>query len=55
MNRYLDMVIFIINYTLKVIMKVINVHHGLIDLLILLNIITDGEGDYIDLLKVQII
>jgi hypothetical protein len=55
MNRYLDMMIFIIDYTLKVIMKVISVYYSLIDLLVLLSIITDREGGYIDLLEVQII
>jgi hypothetical protein len=33
-------------------MKVINVHHNLIDLLILLDITTNGEGGHIDLLEV---
>jgi hypothetical protein len=55
MNRYLDMMIFIIDYTLKVIMKVINVYYDLVDLLILLDIITNREDDYINLLKVQVI
>jgi hypothetical protein len=46
---------FIIDYTLKVIMKVINIHYNLIDLLILLSITTNEEGGHIDLLEVQII
>jgi hypothetical protein len=52
MNKYLNIVTFIIDYTLKVIMKVINVHYDLVDLFILLNIITDEEGDHINLLEV---
>jgi hypothetical protein len=52
MNKYLNIIIFIIDYTLKVIMKVISVYYGLINLLVLLNIITNGEGGYINLLKV---
>jgi hypothetical protein len=52
MNKYLNMMTFIIDYTLKVIMKVISVHHNLINLLILLNITTNGEGGHINLLKV---
>jgi hypothetical protein len=51
-DRYLDMMIFIIDYTLKVIMKVISVHYSLVDLLVLLGITTDGEGGHIDLLEV---
>jgi hypothetical protein len=54
-DRYLDIMTFIIDYTLKVTMKVISVYYGLVDLLILLSIITDEEGDYIDLLEVQVI
>jgi hypothetical protein len=49
------MMIFIIDYTLKVIIKVISVYYSLIDLLILLSITTDEEGGYIDLLEVQVI
>jgi hypothetical protein len=55
MDRYLDIVTFIIDHTLKVIMKVISVHYSLVDLLILLSITTDGEGGHIDLLEVQVI
>jgi hypothetical protein len=55
MNRYLDIITFIIDYTLKVIMKVISVYYNLVDLFILLNITADGEGGYINLLKVQVI
>jgi hypothetical protein len=51
-DRYLNMIIFIIDYTLKVIMKVISVHYGLVDLLILLNITINEEDDHIDLLEV---
>jgi hypothetical protein len=47
--------IFIINYMLKVIMKVINVYYGFIDLFILLNITINEEGDHVDSLEVQII
>jgi hypothetical protein len=46
---------FIIDHTLKVIMKVINVYYNLVDLFILLNITANREGGYIDLLKVQVI
>jgi hypothetical protein len=52
MNKYLDIVIFIINYTLKVIMKVISVHYSLVDLFVLLSITVNEEGGYIDLLEV---
>jgi hypothetical protein len=55
MNRYLDIVTFIIDYTLKVIMKVISVHYSLVDLLVLLSITINREGSHIDLLEVQII
>jgi hypothetical protein len=51
-NKYLNIVIFIIDYTLKIIMKVINVYYSLIDLLILLNIIINEEGGHINLLEV---
>jgi hypothetical protein len=54
-DRYLDIVIFIIDYTLKVIMKVISIYYSLIDLLILLGITANREGGYIDLLEVQVI
>jgi hypothetical protein len=49
------MVTFIIDYTLKVIMKVISVHYGLIDLFILLSITADEEDGHINLLEVQVI
>jgi hypothetical protein len=52
MNRYLNIVTFIIDYTLKVTMKVISVHYSLVDLLILLGITVNGEGGHIDLLEV---
>jgi hypothetical protein len=52
MDKYLNIIIFIIDYTLKVIIKVINVHYSLIDLLILLDIIINREGDHINLLEV---
>jgi hypothetical protein len=52
MNRYLNMITFITDYTLKVIMKVISVYYSLVDLLILLGITADEEGGHIDLLKV---
>jgi hypothetical protein len=51
-NRYLNIVTFIIDYTLKVIMKVISVYYSLIDLLILLSITVNREGGHIDLLEV---
>jgi hypothetical protein len=54
-DKYLNIVIFIIDHTLKVTIKVISVHYGLVDLLILLNITTDREDDHINLLEVQII
>jgi hypothetical protein len=54
-NRYLNIMTFIIDYTLKVIMKVINVYYDLVDLLVLLSITTNGEDDHINLLEVQII
>jgi hypothetical protein len=44
--------IFIIDYTLKVIIKVINIYYSLIDLLILLSITADREDGHIDLLEV---
>jgi hypothetical protein len=36
-------------------MKVISVHYDLVDLLILLDITTNGEDGHIDLLEVQVI
>jgi hypothetical protein len=54
-NKYLNMMTFIIDHTLKVIMKVISVHHDLVNLFILLNITINGEGDHINLLEVQVI
>jgi hypothetical protein len=54
-DRYLNIVIFIIDHTLKVIMKVISVYYSLIDLLILLSITANREGGYINLLEVQVI
>jgi hypothetical protein len=54
-DRYLNIVTFIINYTLKVIIKVISVYYSLVDLLVLLSITADGEGGHINLLEVQVI
>jgi hypothetical protein len=54
-DRYLDIVTFITDYTLKVTVKVISVHYSLVDLLILLGITADREGGHIDLLEVQVI
>jgi hypothetical protein len=51
-DKYLNIVTFIIDYTLKVIIKVISIYYSLVDLLVLLSITTDREGGHINLLEV---
>jgi hypothetical protein len=51
-DRYLDMMIFIIDYMLKIIMKVISVYYGFINLFVFFDITINREGGHIDLLEV---
>jgi hypothetical protein len=49
------MMTFIIDYVFKVIMKIVDIHHGLIDLIVLLNIIANEEVGHINSLEVEVV